>query len=229
MTNKMLQKDVAILAERVGFSPSNAKILAAISLVEAPYSEGGKSYTDFDRIGDQALANTKWGFSYGGLQIRSLLADAGTGRYRDADRLPNPEFNVRSAYTIWNQNGFTPWSTYMTGQYKAMMQDVYPPPQGVYIVIPGDALSTIAVKLKISAWQDLARVNAIRSPYTVFIGQILLLPWFEYIVKSGDTLSQIVASYGTGVTLAQVQEFNKIVNANQIQPGQLIKIPRSTL
>jgi LysM repeat protein len=229
MTNNKTQKEVEALCVKAGFSTSNAKVAAAISMVEAPYSEGGKSYSDFDLIGDQALANATWGYSYGGFQIRSLNSQRGTGGIRDAERLPDPAFNVNSAFQVWKSQGFAAWSTYNTGQYKALMQDVFPPPQGVYIVVPGDSLSRIASRLKVGAWQDLARVNALRSPYRIFIGQALLLPWFEYTVKSGDTLGKIVTTYGQGVTVSQVQEFNGIVDANKISPGQVIRIPRSTL
>lgn len=229
MVNAWLQKDVETLCARAGFAAADAKIMAAISLVEAPYSMSGKSYSDFDRVGDQALATTTWGYSYGGFQIRSLRADAGTGRFRDAGRLPEPEFSARSALAIWKQSGFTPWSTFMTGQYKALMQDLYPPAQGTYVVVPGDSLSVIASRLKVGAWEDLARVNGLRSPYTIYIGQVLLLPWFNYTVLAGDTLSQIVATYGEGVTVARVAEFNAITNPDLIRPGQVIKLPRSTL
>ena len=229
MTNKMLQGDVVTLARSVGFSADDARIIAAISMVEAPYSEGGRSYTDFDRVGDQALANTVWGYSYGGLQVRSLRADKGTGRYRDELRLSEPKFNLQSALTIKNSQGFTAWSTYNTGQYKALLQDLFPPPPGVYVVVPGDSLTRIATRLGIASWQDLARVNGLHSPYVIFIGQRLLLPWFEYKVKSGDTLSKIVTTYGEGVTVARVAEFNKIVDVNKIAVGMVIRIPRSTL
>lgn len=229
MTNAKLQKEVESLCMEAGFTPSNSKIMAAISMVEAPLSTGGKSYCDFDRVGDQALANSIWGYSYGGFQIRSLRSHAGTGMFRDAERLPDPAFSASSAYTIWKQSGFSPWSTYMTGQYKALMQDQFPPSQGTYVVMPGDSLSMIASGLSIGSWQDLARVNGLRAPYTIFIGQVLLLPWFEYTVKSGDTLSKIVATYGEGVTYQQVANFNSITNPNLIQPGQIIRIPRSTL
>jgi len=225
----MLQKDVEALCLKTGFPAAEARIAAAIAMTEAPYSEAGKSYSDFDLVGDQALANSVWGYSYGGFQIRSLISQRGTGGFRDALRLPEPAFNVNSALTIWKAQGFQPWTTYNTGQYKAFLQDLYPPPVGTYIVIPGDSLSKIASTLQIGLWQDLARVNGLHSPYTIYIGQALLLPWFEYVVRGGDTLSAIVYNYGEGVTIARVQLFNNILDANRIYPGQVIRIPRSIL
>ena len=226
---KLLQTEVETLCRAAGFGPLDAKIMAAISMVEAPFSNAGKAYSDFGLIGDQALANTTWGYSYGGFQIRSLRADAGTGRFRDAQRLPEPAFSAQSALTIWREHGFTPWSTFMTGQYKALMQDLYPPQPGMYVVIPGDSLSAIAAKLKAGTWEDLARVNGLRSPFTIFIGQTLFLPWFSYTVRSRDSLSRIVVTYGHGVTYQTVAAFNGLTAPYVIRPGQIIRIPRSTL
>ncbi len=229
MVNKMLQTDVETLALNAGFPLTAFRIAAAIAMVEAPYSADGKSYCDFDLVGDQVLANSTWGYSYGGWQIRSLRSQLDTGQFRDAERLSNPAFNARSAFTIWEQYGFTPWSTFNTGQYKALLQDLFPPTSGTYVVVPGDSLSKIASILKVGTWQDIARVNGLHDPYTIYIGQVLLLPYFEYTVKSGDTLSKIVFVYGQGVTVARVQEFNGITDPNKIFPGQVIKIPRSAL
>jgi LysM repeat protein len=229
MVNILLQSEVEALCLKVGFPPAAAKIMAAIGMCEAPYSVAGKSYSDFDLVGDQALANSIWGWSYGGFQVRSLIAHKGTGLFRDATRLADPTFNATSALVIWKQSGFTPWTTYNTGQYKAMLQKEFPPQPGTYVVVPGDSLSAIAYKLKIGAWQDLARVNGLHVPYTIYIGQTLLLPWVDYTVKAGDTLSQIVTKYGMGVTYQRVATFNNIVDASKIYPGQIIKIPRSTL
>lgn len=214
---------------KVGFVSADARIAAAIAMCEAPYSVNGKSYSDFDLVGDQALANSIWGYSYGGFQIRSLLAQKGTGQFRDALRLTDPTFNASSALTIFKMSGWSPWTTYNTGQYKAMLQDEFPPQPGTYVVVPGDSLSAIASRLNIGAWQDFARVNGLHDPYTIYIGQTLLLPWVNYTVKSGDTLSQIVVKYGMGVTYQRVATFNNIVNASLIYPGQIIRIPRSTL
>lgn len=229
MVNKLLQSEVEALCIKYGATKPDARILAAISMVEAPHSEGGKSYSDFDRVGDQELANEKWGFSYGGFQVRSLRSHLNTGLHRDASRLPDPVFNVKSALQILKEQGFSAWSTYNTGQYKALLQDEFPPPPGTYVVVPGDSLSKIASLLKVGTWQDIARVNALKSPYTIFIGQALLLPYFLYTVKSGDTLSGIVVKYGDGVTVDRVKEFNGITDANKIYPDQVIRIPRSTL
>jgi len=186
MTNLMTQAQTEALARKVGFVPYNARIMAAICLCEAPPQNSTERLVDFDRIGDQDLANDVWGYSYGGAQIRSLRAERGTGKWRDQDRLLDPEFNLRAArYIKIAADSFRPWSTYTSGMYKAYLQEpsedgigpVFPAPVGTYVVVGGDTLSRIATRLPGSwTWQDLARVNNLHSPYLITIGQTLILP-----------------------------------------------------
>src|SRR5262245_31166078 len=178
MVNLYTQEQVRQLAVRVGFTAINARIASAIAMAEAPYQKDGKSYVDFDAVGDKALANNVWGYSYGGFQVRSLRAQKGTGEIRDELALPDPHFNVTSARRIKLQLGWTAWSTYASGMYKAYLQDLYPPPPNTYVVVGGDTLSTIAAKLSDGkwTWKQLADANGIRSPYTIKIGQRLQLP-----------------------------------------------------
>jgi hypothetical protein len=143
-------------------------------MCESAYSEDGKQYANFDAIGDIELQTDVWGASYGGFQIRSLKAETGTGSFRDADKLLNPTFNCRAAKAVKKSLGFKAWSCYKSGQYKAYLQDLYPAAPGTYIVLSGDSLSKIGAKFGVS-WQDLARWNNIHSPYTIFIGQVILL------------------------------------------------------
>lgn len=232
----LTKKQITDLCIKVGFpttgAVSPARIAGAIAMVESPTVTGATSYTDSTRIGDQALANATWGYSYGHFQVRSLRAETGKGTFRDASKLLDSEFNCQSALRIWKNAGdkFTPWSTYNTGQYKAYLQDIYPPAPGTYVVVSGDSLSRIAQRVGLGyTWQDLARINGIRSPYTIFIGQVILLPYVEYTVVSGDSLSKIATSYGEGITVAKLAEFNNITNPNLIHPGQIIKIPRQNL
>ena len=174
MTNLLTQGQVYELARKVGFSHANARIASAIALCESPGSLNNTQASDFDGVGDIELANSKWGYSYGGFQIRSLREHKGTGKYRDEERLLEPEFNARSARIIKRSQGWRAWSVYQSGAYKAYLQDLYPPPPNTYIVLSGDTLSKIGYKLGIN-WADLARWNNLHSPYTIYIGQVLLL------------------------------------------------------
>lgn len=174
MVNLLTQEQVRLLCLDVGFNEKNAKIASAIAMCESAYAKDGKSYADADAIGDQALANDVWGYSYGLFQVRSLRAQAGTGEYRDETRLLKPRFNAKSARKIFFNQGWRAWSVYQSGAYKAYLQDLFPPPENAYIVISGDTLTGIAQKTG-TAWEDLARWNNLHSPYTIFIGQVILL------------------------------------------------------
>lgn len=46
---------------------------------------------------------------------------------------------------------------------------------GTYTVVAGDSLSAIGSRLGV-AWQDIARANGIIAPYTIYPGQILVIP-----------------------------------------------------
>lgn len=171
------QQQLRDLCKKVGFNTQNQKIGAAIALCEAPVFGVVPPVADTEMVGDKDLANDKWGYSYGAFQIRSLRADKGTGRIRDEDRLTDVMFNARSARAIKLQSGWRPWSTFQTGQYKAYLPDLFPPPRGTYYVVAGDSLGRIASKLPGDwTWEDLARENGLHSPYTIRIGDLLQLP-----------------------------------------------------
>jgi hypothetical protein len=168
------QDEVYDLARSVGFNHDNARIASAIALCEAPATLNNAPASNFGAVGDKELADDKWGYSYGGFQIRSLRADAGTGRIRDAERLDEPRFNAKSARAIRLSSGWRAWTTFTNGAYKAYLQDLFPPPKNAYVVVGGDTLSKIGTKVGVT-WQDLARWNGIHSPYTIYIGQIIFL------------------------------------------------------
>lgn len=169
------QDEVFDLCRDAGWLPYPAKIASAIAMCESATFVDGKPMADFSKIGDQDLANAKWGNSIGGFQIRSLRAQKGTGKWRDEDRLLRPWWNARSARHIKNTQGWTAWSVYNSGQYRAYLQDLFPPPRNTYVVTYGDTLSGIGQRLGIE-WQELARVNNLHHPYALQIGQILNLP-----------------------------------------------------
>lgn len=230
------QAEVQAFARTAGFGVADAKTAGAIAMVESQSIVGGTPYADSSRVGDQALVDTRWWYSYSLWQIRSLRADKATGRTRDQDRLPEPVFNAASAHTIWLDAGrtFTPWSTYNSGAYKAYLQDDYPPPPQTYIVIGGDTLSRIANTVSTRTgvavnWLDLAKVNHIVSPYLIHPGDPIRYPWTDHTVAAGDTLSGITATYATGVTWRQVAAYNALANPDRLAIGQIIRLPRPEL
>jgi nucleoid-associated protein YgaU len=231
MMNLHTQKQCFDLAKQAGFTDAQAEIMSAIAMVESLSFNNGVAYADADKIGDVSLANATWGYSYGLWQVRSLRADYGTGRTRDAARLPDPVFNAKSARAIFTSSGFGAWSTYTSDAYLAYMQKAtYNPkpvlPAGSYMVVGGDTLSGIGNKTTFP-WRLIAAVNRVKSPYTIYPGQIILLPDFPYKVVSGDTLSGI-ASKVSEVTWQRIAEYNKLTNPNALSIGQELKIPRYT-
>lgn len=100
-----------------------------------------------------------------------------------------------------------------------------------YIVKSGDTLSGIGSKFGVS-YQKIAADNNISNPNLIHPGQVLKIytdqpqqPVYEtYIVKSGDTLSEIAQQFKT--TIDKIARDNGINNVNLITIGQRLKIYR---
>ncbi|MGE7219346.1 LysM peptidoglycan-binding domain-containing protein, partial [Priestia koreensis] len=100
-----------------------------------------------------------------------------------------------------------------------------------YTVKSGDTLSGIAVKFGVTVAQ-LQSWNNISNADSLQIGQVLKVKSptsgggdsgaSTYTVKSGDTLSGIAVKFG--VTVAQLQSWNNISNADSLQIGQVLKV-----
>lgn len=96
-----------------------------------------------------------------------------------------------------------------------------------YTVQSGDCLSMIGVKLGVS-WQRIASANGIYSPYTIYTGQTLTIPYggnsggTYYTVRSGDCLSTIAARYGT--SYQNIASLNGISYPYTIYPNQTIRV-----
>lgn len=98
-----------------------------------------------------------------------------------------------------------------------------------YTVKSGDTLSEIGQSLGVD-WKEIASLNGIGSPYTIYVGQTLKVPSNgttsskrTYTIKSGDTLSGIASKYGTSVNA--IASANGIADVNKIYAGQTIVIP----
>lgn len=175
MSKIKTQAETEALCRQAGFSATNARIAAAIAMCEAPAIVDGRICVDFGAVGDLNLQTDVWGPSYGGFQIRSLKEQTGTGGWRDAEALVRPLFNAKAARHIKRVQGWKAWSTYQSGMYKAYLQDLFPPPPFTYVVVAGDTLSGIGIKLGID-WRRIAELNHIGAPYPIYIGQNLKLP-----------------------------------------------------
>ena len=101
------------------------------------------------------------------------------------------------------------------------------------IVQRGDTLSQIAMEYNTS-YEYLAKINGIANPNLIYTGQRLIVPVLNsneihdvshklYIVKWGDTLSQLALEYG--VTVESLVRLNNIANPNLIYVGEVLRIP----
>ncbi len=110
-----------------------------------------------------------------------------------------------------------------------------------HVVSAGETLAAIAVRYGVSV-QALAEANAITDPALIVAGQRLTVPvpgsapapvapaapaTSQYVVKAGDTLSQIAAEYG--VTVMAIAAANNIDNPSQLRAGQRLVIPGDAL
>ena len=105
-------------------------------------------------------------------------------------------------------------------------------PASYYIVRPGDYLS----KVWPNNWQTIAALNGLRSPYTIYPGQVLkttggaaasgrytvrsgatVSAVHRYTVRKGDTVSGIAAKLG--VSMSAIHGY---ANINLIYPGQVL-------
>ncbi len=103
-----------------------------------------------------------------------------------------------------------------------------------YVVRPGDTLAAIAAANG-STMQALIDANGLTDPDLIWVGQELLIPRARgvatekptapsaYIVKPGQTLSQIAALWG--VDLATIIQANDLSNPDRIYAGMTLFIP----
>ena len=115
-------EQVAAVAVSGGLTSPEAVATACAIAGWAGSASSAESGGDPGAIGDRALADGKWGNSYGLWQIRSLRAEAGTGGTRDETRLLDPTYNARSMFEISSGGtNWQPWSVYTSGKYRANM------------------------------------------------------------------------------------------------------------
>ena len=115
-----------------------------------------------------------------------------------------------------------------------------------YTIQKGDTISAIAVRYGLR-WQDVVAVNPGISPNKLKIGQVIQLPGevdlskpvaprtppktttapshgeTVYVVKSGDSLSEIALKHG--VKVDDIRKANDLKDANKIAVGQKLRIP----
>ena len=98
------------------------------------------------------------------------------------------------------------------------------------IIRRGDTLSQIALDYNTTV-RRLVELNNIENPNLIYAGESLIVPITNssieniYIVRSGDTLSQIALNFNT--TVSAIANLNGITNVNLIYTGQRLIIPGS--
>lgn len=116
--------------------------------------------------------------------------------------------------------------------------DIATQPYGTYTVQRGETLGSIAARYDTTV-AELMRINGISNPNLIHPGQVIKVPGSAgdgsssggssgggdtiYVVRRGDTLSQIAARYG--VTSAAIAQANGIRDASKIYEGQRLVIP----
>lgn len=133
-------------------------------------------------------------------------------------------------------NGIPNKNLIYPGQVLRLGAATPPPPApvqgGHYTVVSGDTLSGIGSKVGVD-WPDIASANGIPAPYTIYPGQVLVVPGSgaapapapgrSHTVVSGENLSGIASQFGT--TYQVLAAYNGIANPDKIYPGQVIRIP----
>ena len=97
-----------------------------------------------------------------------------------------------------------------------------------YVVRPGDTLWLIAQRYHTTV-EEIKRLNGLTNN-NLSIGQILKIPqasssggsYFEYVVRSGDTLWLLAQRFGT--TVSAIKNLNGLLSDN-LSIGQVLKIP----
>lgn len=92
---------------------------------------------------------------------------------------------------------------------------------GRYVVRRGDTLGELAKRFGTSV-ATLAKLNRIKHPDIIYVGQRLRVPVRTYTIRRGDTLSEIAHRFGTSV--ATLAKLNKIKDPDHIEAGDKIKL-----
>jgi LysM repeat protein len=103
-----------------------------------------------------------------------------------------------------------------------------------YVVKRGDTLSSIALRHGVTVWA-LMQANGLSGSHIIYAGQRLVIPGAggtvpasapatgdTYVVRPGDTLSQIAQRFGT--TAAALARLNGIANPSTIYAGQVLRL-----
>ncbi len=209
----------------LGLFAAMVALLATLCLQQSVYAQGVQSQDAVHIVkrGEQLLQIARrYGVSVDSLISYNGIADPNT--IVTGQRLLIPGLNPDSSV-----------------EYGALANpDALPAGNGYYTVRQGDTLSEIAQRYGVNA-ADLMRLNGMTNASFIWVGQQLRLsarvdPGVGgvdqtepsdiasdiYVVKPGDTLSQIARTYGT--TVADLLAANGLPDASFIWYGQRLRI-----
>jgi hypothetical protein len=107
---------LASAAHAAGLPADKVPTAVAVGLAE--------SNGDPSARGDVELMDAKWGPSLGAWQVRSLVAERGTGGVRDELALGDLAHNARSMVAIsGGGENWQPWSVFTNGRYAARLEE----------------------------------------------------------------------------------------------------------
>lgn len=95
----------------------------------------------------------------------------------------------------------------------------------VYLVEPGDTLTTVGERFGVSP-EAIAAANGMPEPGPILADEELVIPGTTYLVQASDTLTSIAAAFG--VTPEAILEANGITDASTIYAGREVAIPGAT-
>ena len=100
----------------------------------------------------------------------------------------------------------------------------------LYTIQAGDYLYRIGTHFGVP-WQTIAQLNNIQPPYTIYPGEVLVIPSSttietSYTVQPGDYLYSIGLNFG--VPWQSIAAANGITSPYTIYPGEVLLIPSST-
>ncbi len=86
----------------------------------------------------------------------------------------------------------------------------------------GDTVSAVARRYKVPQ-KSIIRLNRLRKPYHLRVGQRLRIPVKQYQVRRGDRLSTVAKRHG--VKLSALMRVNKIKDADRVRVGKTLSVP----
>lgn len=216
--------------------PGKADVLAAIAMAETPVFER-PGYSNFDRqgdlerVGEYSGGGKHYGPSVTSFQIRTFLEDTELQLKTVRDLhfiLQDLDTAAWAALEIQGRSGYSAWTTYTSGRYLAYLQEFYPPPDGVYLVVAGDTFYRIDAKLGLIRGQMQAWNPGV-DPRKLYSGLQLRLGYVQRTVVPGNTLHYLMKTAGWPGDIAKadydrVAAFAGIPNTFLIVPGRTYRI-----